>query len=196
MTTSRRSSVAAAVCAIVLLSGCSGSVNSGPGPSLETSDSQTVAAEVVPGEGTFVGVDDADRSDVDSTAEVAALMLHSWDTLTDRTQTAAAIRTKPLMSDEWASNQIEPERNGAQGSWLEPGRHQAFSSPSIVPATGDVGRDVAEDKAIRIYDVSWIWIDRAGAEIKATGRQTVTLYLEKRDGRWAVVAHQLQVPPS
>jgi len=68
-----------------------------------------------------------DRSDVDATAEAAAMLLHSWDTTTDATQTAAAIRAKSLMSKEWAGKQVEPERNGAQGDWLEPSQHQAFS---------------------------------------------------------------------
>jgi hypothetical protein len=54
----------------------------------------------VPGDGTFPRVQDVDRTDVDSTARAAAIMLHSWDTAVDRTETAAAIRTKPLMSDE------------------------------------------------------------------------------------------------
>ena len=152
----------------------------------------TAAAEDMVGNGTFTQPEDADRIDVESTAEVAALMLHSWDTTTDKTQTAAAIRAIPLMSNEWATNQVEPERNGAQGEWLEPAERQAYSVPSIVPASGDVSQDVADDKAIRAYDVSWRWISRAGTEITTTGRQIVTIYLEKHDGRWNVVGHQFQ----
>jgi hypothetical protein len=144
------------------------------------------------GNGTFTTPADADRTDVESTAEVAALMLHSWDTTTDTTQTAAAIRAIPLMSNEWATNQVEPERNGAQGEWLKPAEHKAYSAPSIVPAPGDVSEDVADDKAIRAYDVSWRWISRDGTELTATGRQIVTIYLEKHDNQWDVVGHQFQ----
>ena len=152
----------------------------------------TAAAEDMIGNGTFTTPDGADRTDVESTAEVAALMLHSWDTTTDTTQTAAAIRAIPLMSNEWATNQVEPERNGAQGEWLEPAEHEAYSAPSIVPAPGDVSEDVAEDKAIRAYDVTWRWISRDETELPTTGRQIVTIYLEKHDGRWDVVGHQIQ----
>ena len=152
----------------------------------------TAAAEDMIGNGTFTTPADADRSDVESTAEVAALMLHSWDTTIDTTQTAAAIRAIPLMSNEWATNQVEPERNGAQGEWLKPAEHQAYSAPSIVPAPGDVSEDVADDKAIRAYDVSWRWISRNGTDLPATGRQIVTIYLEKHDGQWDVVGHQYQ----
>jgi hypothetical protein len=154
--------------------------------------STTAAAEDMIGNGTFTQPKDADRTDVESTAEVAALMLHSWDTTSDTTQTAAAIRAIPLMSNEWATNQVEPERNGAQGEWLEPAAHQAYSAPFIVPAPGDVSQDVADDKAIRAYDVSWRWISRDGTELTAPGRQIVTVYLEKHDSQWNVVGHQFQ----
>ncbi|MBG6185470.1 hypothetical protein IWX65_003449 [Arthrobacter sp. CAN_A214] len=96
------------------------------------------------------------------------------------------------MSNEWATNQIEPERNAAQGAWLEPSQHQAYSAPSIVAAPGDVSQDVADGKAIRAYDVSWRWISRDDEELTATGRQIVTIYLEQHDGRWDVVGNQTQ----
>ncbi|WJZ68641.1 hypothetical protein [Kocuria rosea] len=146
--------------------------------------------EHTPGQGTFPDPDTVDRADVEATAETAALMLHSWDTATDRTQTAAAIRTKPLMSEEWANNQIEPERNGNQAAWLEPAEHQAYSAPSLVPAVGDVSRDVAADKAIRAYDLTWRWISRDDHQIEATGQRQVVIYLEKHNGQWDVVGHQ------
>ena len=146
--------------------------------------------ELTVGEGTFPDPDTVDRADVEATAETAALMLHSWDTATDRTQTAAAIRTKPLMSEDWAANQVEPERNGNQAAWLEPAEHQAYSAPSLVPAVGDVSRDVADDKAIRAYDLTWRWISRDDHQIEATGQRQVVIYLEKHNGQWDVVGHQ------
>ena len=155
-----------------------------------TSDAAT--AQPTPGGGSFIEASDADRTDTDSTAEIAALMLHSWDTTTDRTQTAAAVRAKPLMSEDWAAHQIEPERNATQGAWLEPAQHQAYSSPSIVPAIGDVSEKIAEDKAIRAYDVRWQWESRDGEKLTTTGQRIVTIYLEKHDERWYVVGHQFQ----
>lgn len=142
-----------------------------------------------PGDGTFMDPSAVDRSDVEATAEAAAMLLHSWDTTTDATQTAAAIRAKPLMSKEWASKQVEPERNGAQGAWLEPSQHQAFSVPSIVPAVGDTSQDVGKDKAIRAYNVQWNWRTRDGHEPLDGGQQHVTIYLEKHGGTWDVVGH-------
>lgn len=198
MRTRRAFQLAAASICLVLpltLAGCSPSEDRTGAvfePTASSTTSESAAAAPTPGEGSFTEASDAERTDVDSTAEVAALILHSWDTMTDKTQTAAAVRTKPLMSEDWAAQQIEPERNAAQGAWLEPAEHQAYSSPSIVPAPGDVSQDVAPDKAIRAYDVSWRWISRDGAELTATGQQIVTIYLEKHDGQWQVVGHQLQ----
>jgi hypothetical protein len=196
----RRIAVALCLALPLTLSAVACSNNEGqagltPDPTPTTVDevsSTSAAAEDMIGNGTFTTPEDADRTDVESTAEVAALMLHSWDTTTDTIQTAAAIRAIPLMSNEWAANQVEPERNGAQGEWLEPAKHQAYSAPSIVPAPGDVSEDVAEDKAIRAYDVSWRWISRDGTELTTTGRQIVTIYLEKHDSQWDVVGHQFQ----
>lgn len=142
------------------------------------------------GEGSFATPDDADRTDVDSTAEVAALMLHFWDTATDRTETAAAVRAKPLMSADWAAHQVEPERNAAGAPWLATAEHQGYSAPTIVPVHGDVNQDVAPDKAIRAYTVEWTWNTRDGATVHETGRRQVTLYLEEHDGQWEVVGHQ------
>ncbi len=195
----RSTAVLCLVMSLTLSAVACSSVDEQAGPTFETTPTTVYEGSYTPmaesdliGNGTFATPYDADRADVESTAEVAALMLHSWDTTIDTTQTAAAIRAIPLMSNEWAINQVEPERNGAQGEWLEPAEHQAYSAPSIVPAPGDVSEDVADDKAIRAYDVSWRWISRDGTDLPTTGRQIVTIYLEKHDGQWDVVGHQFQ----
>jgi hypothetical protein len=147
-------------------------------------------AEEILGGNTFASPEDADRSDVDSTARVAALMLHSWDTTVDHTETGAAVRAIPLMSEEWAANQVEPERNASNGEWLEPAKHGAYSVPRAVPAIGDAAQDVAPDKAIRVLDVTWRWVARDETPLDGGGHRQVTVYLEKTDGRWDVVGHQ------
>lgn len=192
MTTRPLHLAAALVLCLMPLAACSTDGAEQASQQSSTSPSSTPSELNTPmlGEGTFATPEDADRTSADSTAETAALMLHSWDTTTDRTQTAAAIRAKPLMSEEWAAQQVEPERNGNQAAWLQPAEHQAYSSPSIVPAVGDVSRDVAEDKAIRAYDVTWRWTSRNGEEVDVTGRRHLTLYLEKHDKQWEVVGHQ------
>ncbi|WP_104168898.1 hypothetical protein [Arthrobacter sp. SX1312] len=150
----------------------------------------SLPAEEILGNNTFASPEDAHRSDVDSTARVAAFMLHSWDTTVDRTETAAAARAIPLMSEEWAANQVEPERNASNGEWLEPSEHSAYSVPRTVPAIGDAAQDVAPDKAIRVLDVTWRWVARDESPLESGGHRQVTVYLEKTDDRWDVVGHQ------
>lgn len=147
-------------------------------------------AELTPGQDSFPDLDTVDRADVEATAETAALMLHSWDTATDRTETAAAIRAKPLMSEAWAALQVEPGRNAGGAPWLAAAQHQGYSLPSIIPAPGDLSQDVAPGKVIRVYTVEWTWTTRDGATIHGTGRRQITLYLEEHDEQWSVVGHQ------
>ncbi|GAB3249157.1 hypothetical protein GCM10027562_08020 [Arthrobacter pigmenti] len=187
-----RTALALVFCAGLTLTACDGEpVDVAPAAAQPSATSSPSPAEnaVTVGAGTFVTPADADRSEADSTAETIALMLHSWDTRLDRTQTSAAIRARPLMSDEWAATQVEPERNGNQGAWLKPSDHGAYSSPTIIPAATDVTRNVSETKAVRVYEVTWEWVSRDGYDLSATGQSTVTIYLERHHGRWDVVGH-------
>ncbi|MHA7220270.1 hypothetical protein ACX80L_15450 [Arthrobacter sp. MDT1-48-3] len=191
----RVTALAVSMMALVALTSCAADA---PGSEAPISAPTTVyegsytslPAEGILGGNTFSSPEDADRSDVDSTAWVVALMLHSWDTTVDRTETAAAVRAIPLMSEEWAANQVEPERNASNGEWLEPAEHGAYSVPRAVPAIGDAAQDVAPDKAIRVLDVTWRWVARDETPLTSGGHRQVTVYLEKTDGQWDVVGHQ------
>jgi hypothetical protein len=193
----RAAALAVSMMALVALTGCAADAPasedvapiSAPTTVYEGSYTSLRAEEVLGGE-TFASPEDADRSDVDSTARVAALMLHSWDTTVDRTETAAAVRAIPLMSEKWAANQVEPERNASNGEWLKPAEHGAYSVPRAVPAIGDAAQDVAPDKAIRVLDVTWRWVARDETPLDGGGHRQVTVYLEKTDGQWDVVGHQ------
>lgn len=175
-----------AICAL-LLTGCApGSDDSAKDPSATAHQSTNPA----PGEGTFTTADQADRTDADSTAETAALMLHSWDTTTDSTETAAAVRTKPLMSPEWAKNQIEPQRNVSQAEWIEPGKHSAYSAPVLTDAGGDAAaHDYGPNRAERHYEVTWTWTGRDGTTLPADSTREVVVFLERNGKTWEVVGH-------
>lgn len=179
-----------ALCA-ALITGCTGQQEqAAPEPSASETTPQT------PGDGNFASPEDADRSDVDSTAETAALMLHSWDTALDTTETAAAIRAKPLMSDEWAAAQVEPERNSSQGEWLEPGKVEAYSQPTLMEGAGDAAaHDYGPDRAERRYEVTWTWQGRDGSTIPSNATREVVIYLERHDGTWEVVGHHTSHVP-
>ena len=185
---------ALALC-VLALAACSGqaaqetSQSSSAAPSTEASPSSMPTTDV-PGDGTFPQVQDVDRTDVESTARTTAILLHSWDTATDRTETAAAIRAKPLMSDEWAQAQVEPVRNSSQEDWLGPAEQRAYSRAQAAPSIGDVSTDVGPGQAIRAYTVIWRWASRDGQPASGTGQRQVTIYLEKHSGAWEVVGHR------
>lgn len=185
---------AAALTIGLLLGACSSpQPTSAPAPAeTESSASPSGSAAPTPGDGTFLKAADVDRADADATGEATALLLASWDTTTDRTQTAGALRAKSLMAPSWAAQQVEPDRNGNQGEWLVPSQHRAYSAPAVVPADGDVTRNVSPSRAVRAYTLTWRWIPRDGTdEIRSQSRLNATIYLEKVAGRWSVVGHQL-----
>lgn len=186
MTPYRRTAAALLVLSALTFTAC-GAENTSEQTANETSSPSS--ASLTPGDGAFIDSASVDRSDADATAEAAAVLIHSWDTATDKTQTAGAVRAKPLMSQEWADNQVEPQRNAAQGDWLVPSQHQAYSVASLTPAPGDTTQDVAPDRAIRAYHAHWTWNARDGRELKETGKQEIVLYLERHQGQWSVVGH-------
>jgi hypothetical protein len=142
-------------------------------------------------EGTFATRDDECRTDVDFTAEIAVPILHSWDNATESTGNAAAIRTQPLMSEDWAAHQVEPEPNAAGAQGLTADQHQGCIAPTIVPVQVDVNQNIAPGQAIRAYTVEWTWITRDGATIHNASRRLIMLYLEEHDSQWGIVGHQL-----
>lgn len=186
MTRYRRAAVTLLMLSALTLTAC-GAENTSEQTTNETSAPS--ATGITPGDGTFIDPNSVDRANVDATAEAAAVLIHSWDTATDKTQTAAAVRAKPLMSDEWAKKQIEPQRNAAHGDWLVPSQHNAYSVASLTPAPGDTTQDVAPDKAIRAYHAHWNWNARDNYELEETGKQEIVLYLERHQGKWSVVGH-------
>ncbi|MHA7287686.1 hypothetical protein ACX80I_15550 [Arthrobacter sp. MDT3-44] len=198
MTCRSRTPFTAAAACLLVFTGCAAGAPASEGEVAPLSAPTTIyegsytsaPAEDILGANTFPSPEDADRSDVDSTARVAALMLHSWYTTVDRTETAAAVRAKSLMSEEWAADQVEPERNASNGEWLEPAEHGAYSVPRVVPAIGDAGHDVAADRAIRVLDVTWRWVARDETPLTTGGHRQVTVYLEKTEDQWDIVGHQ------
>jgi hypothetical protein len=185
---------ALAVC-VLPLTACSSeaaqeaSHSSRTAPTAEVSPSSAPTPQV-PGDGTFPQVQYVDRTDVEATARTAAILLHSWDTATDRTETAAAIRASPLFSGQWAAAQVEPARNSSQADWLGPSQHRAYSRAQAVPSIGDLSHEVGEGRVARAYTVSWRWASRDGHPALGTGSRQVVLYLEQHGGVWEVVGHR------
>lgn len=130
-----------------------------------------------------------DRGHPDKVAAAFAELITRWDVAKDKTETAAAIRARPLMSPELAKRTVEPERNSSQALWLELGPLSAFSEPTIgpgVPIDGDEGTDT-EDVAYRNFAATWTWRDADGKHLKADQRKrNIFLVMTRSNGAWSV----------
>jgi hypothetical protein len=179
-----------AVAAIIVLTGCSGgqtpaaasataagpvtgtSTNIEPAPSIPTG---TAAAAGVgqTQDGTQQGADSADV-----VAGKAAMALVSWDTATDKTETAAAVRAKPLMTAELAAKTVEPLRNSTQALWNQLAPLGARSEPKNEGTV--VSEDSPEDTpttVYRNYRMTWRWVKKDGSAVSVEDNRARNVYL-------------------
>lgn len=143
-------------------------------------------------EGSCMDSEAVDRTDADAVGYVMASVSHCWDSMTDATTTAGAMRGRSLMSADWAAQQVEPERNALQGQFSAASEHQGYTVPTVSYTGADTNQDVAEDKKARGYTVEWKWKGRDGKTLPG-GRQQVTYYLERHGGQWEVVGEQVTI---
>ena len=176
--------------------GCaSGEQAAGPSPSSDSTSTSTSSSAQGPqvrelADGTCRSPGQADRSSASSTAATAAAIMYCWDSTMDRTQTASALRARSLMSAKFAATVKEPERNGNQAQWVKAGAHEAYSVPTVKPTPGDANEDVASDKAIRSFNVSWTWKGRDSQSVPG-GMEQVVYYLEKHGSQWQIVGYSV-----
>jgi hypothetical protein len=142
---------------------------------------------------------EVDRAHPDKVATAFATLITSWDVTADRTETAAAVRGRPLMTSKLAARTVEPQRNASQALWLELGPLGAFSSPTIgpgVPIDGDEGTDT-EDTAYRNFTATWTWRDADGKHLKADQRKrNIFLVLTRANGAWSVADYVTEDLPA
>jgi predicted small lipoprotein YifL len=179
--------VAGVVLATALpLAGCG---QGGPGEQPSPAPSVTVTPRPAPFGATVKQLLEADRAHPDKVATAFATLITSWDMTADRTETAAAVRARPLMTPKLAARTVEPQRNASQALWLELGPLGAFSAPTIgpgVPIDGDEGTDT-EDTAYRNFTATWTWHDANGKHLKADERKrNIFLVLTRNKGTWSV----------
>ena len=137
------------------------------------------------------GHDHAESIDpaADEVAEKAAIALVSWDTTRDKTETAAALRAKPLMTAELAARIVEPERNSSQALWNQ---LQPLGAKSEPKNEGEVASEhPPEDTATTVYRnyrMTWNWIgaDRQTLTVPDDRARNVYLSLVKEEGTWKV----------
>lgn len=177
---------ALALAAVLPLAGCA---QPGPGEPPAPSPSATATPKPAAMDVTVKQLLEVDRGHPDKVAAAFAELITRWDVAKDKTETAAAIRARPLMTPELAKRTVEPERNSSQALWLELGPLGAFSEPSIgpgVPIDGDEGTDT-EDVAYRNFTATWTWRDADGKHLKSDQRKrNIFLVMTRSKGAWSV----------
>jgi len=183
------------VAAALPLAGCAQASTDQPAPS----PSSTATPKPTPLSVTVQKLLEVDRAHPDKVAAAFADIITRWDVANDRTETAAAVRAKPLMIPDLAQRTVEPERNASQALWLELAPLGAFSEPTIgsgVPVDGEAGTDT-EDVAYRHLTATWIWRDADGKHLKADQRKrNIFLVLTKSNGFWSVADYVTEDLPA
>lgn len=131
----------------------------------------------------------ADRSDPSALGADYLRIAWCWDPAKDDSPTTTTLRAKPLMSADWAAQQVKPQRNSMQADWNEAHTRHLVAVPQVSPARGDAAQNVGPDKAARAYKIDWTW-QGADATQHPGGTANVTVYMEKHETEWTVVGAQ------
>lgn len=187
---------AVALASMLPLSGCGqGTTDGQPAPT----PSVSATPKPVPFDATVKHLLEVDRANPDKAATAFAALITSWDVANDRTETAAAVRARPLMTPALAARTVEPQRNASQALWLELAPLGAFSEPSIgpgVPVDGDEGTDT-ETTAYRNFTATWTWRDADGKHLKTDQRKrNIFLVLTRSNGAWSVADYVTEDLPA
>ena len=182
--------------AVLPLAGCGqGRTGEQPAPA----PTATVTPKPAPFEATLKHLLEVDRANPDKVATAFAALITSWDVAKDRTETAASVRARPLMTPPLAARTVEPQRNASQALWLELEPLGAFSEPSIgpgVPVDGDEGTDT-ETTAYRNFTATWTWRDADGKHLKTDQRKrNIFLVLTRANGAWSVADYVTEDLPA
>lgn len=125
----------------------------------------------------------------DAVAEKAALALVTWDTARDKTETAAAVRAKPLMTAELAAKTVEPQRNGSQALWNQ---LQPLGAKSDPKNEGEVASEHPPEDTpttvYRNYRMTWNWIGADGTTLTIPDNRARNIYLSlvKEGDTWKI----------
>lgn len=175
----------------LLYAGCSASPTeeTAPAPEPVTTTVRTIAPEKETknpiADGNCLTPEDIDTSNPDALSRGYVMMTYCWDSVHDRTLTAASIRAKELMTDDFAQQQVEPERNSAQAMFNQAYKHQAYSRPSVNLSPTEVNSQDTDTSASRVYLVEWDWVGRDGTTTTG-GKAIASVGMVKEGDTWKV----------
>lgn len=126
-----------------------------------------------------------ETSNPDDLSYSFSLIVHCWDSVHDRTMTAAALRARPLMNEELAARTVEPERNAAQNMFNQAYKTQAYSQATAELAPTELNTQDSEDISTRVYWVDWDWHGRDGTTASG-GHAIFTVTMTKEGDTWRI----------
>jgi hypothetical protein len=204
------------VCAVAMLavSGCMGvaagpdaqgsaeSPSTSPSPSMSSSTSVSAtpsatptpsAAPVISTNVQFLDPRDVDRSSAEGVARAAVRMITTWDPAHDRTETAGAVRAKPLFTKDLADRTIEPQRPATGDSWHQAAQAGAWSSPTLTKKPNTHQHYSSESPETHegeefTFTVNWVWVVTSTGERvpDPERREYRVLAVEEETGMWSI----------
>ncbi|QRZ61785.1 hypothetical protein [Rothia sp. ZJ932] len=150
--------------------------------------SSHAASEIA--DGTCFSTEGVDRTDPTEVARAFTLISYCWDSVHDRTTTAATLRAKDLMNEQWVQNLVEPERNAYQSMFNTAYQHQSYTSVHAELAPTDLNSSEG-DRVTRVFLVDFTWQGRDGS-VGSSVRLISTVYVEKNaEGKYEVTGQQM-----
>lgn len=152
---------------------------------ISTAPSEPTEPSTAIAEGNCPEAQTVETSNPDDLSYGFSLIAHCWDSVHDRTMTAAALRATPLMTDELTARTVEPERNAAQNMFNQAYKSQAYSQATAELAPTELNAQDTEDISTRVYWVDWDWHGRDGTT--ATGGHAIfTVSMTKDGDTWRI----------
>lgn len=188
---------AVAALSVLVLTGCVPSAPPEQAPQPTSTATTAATAAVSAFETRVQDLLTVDRTDPGRVAERFAALAVTWRPDTDRTQTAAVIRARPLMTPGLAGRTVEPRRNGSQALWNRLAPAHALSAASVAPAAaGEALPADTPDLVYRSYRVTWQWQTPTGARIgPGEGIRNFDIVLTRSGSRWSVAGYTTEDLP-
>lgn len=136
-----------------------------------------------------------DRTDRDAVALAAARIMTTWNPKNDLTETAAAIRASPLLSQELAQNTVEPLRGSSNATWAEMAARNAVTD-SIVEFPPDEHEDERPNPDALTLHATWEWV---GDNVRLAHPDTRIFFMQMKKNnaqQWEVAGYTYNDVPT
>lgn len=110
----------------------------------------------------------------------ALMLMTTWHTDSDATQTSADLRARGYFTQELAVTIAAPERNGASGEWFA--HPHSVSVPHVLAVEGT---DSLVPGSLA-YEVTWDWVDAAGNTIPGASVRLYSLAMVNTPEGWKI----------